>query len=161
MENLGINFIQIISYILIFIILYAFAKKFVNKVLETTEERKRTIENGLRNAEEAQTLKAEKLKEAEQEKQSLISDAYKQAGDIVQHAKSKESQIVEEANTKAQQIIVDAGKELEDLKVKSKNEGLSEAREVISTVVKKSFEGLSIDDKTEEKLVEDALKQVK
>jgi F0F1-type ATP synthase membrane subunit b/b' len=63
MENLGINFIQIISYILIFIILYAFAKKFVNKVLETTEERKRTIENGLRNAEEAQTLKAEKLKD--------------------------------------------------------------------------------------------------
>lgn len=161
MENLGINFIQIISYIIIFFVLYFFARKFVTKVIETTEERKRTIEEGLRNAQEAQTLKAEKLKEVEHEKQAVIADAYKQAGDIVQNAKQKEAQIVAEANQKAEQIVVDAGKELEELRVKSKSEGLTEAREVIALVTKKAFEGLSVDESTEEKLVADALKQLK
>lgn len=161
MENLGINFIQVISYIVIFFLLYIFAKKFIDKTIKTTEERKLQIEEGLRNAEEAHVLKSQKLKEAEQEKQAMISDAYKQAGTIIDGAKEKEVQIIDEAKGNAQQIMVDASKELEEIKIKSKNDGLREAREIISIAVKKSFEGLEIDEKTEQKLIENALNQVK
>lgn len=161
MEALGINFIWIIAYIIIFGVLYYFAKKFVAKVLLTTEERKNLIEDGLKNAKEAETLKTERLKEAEVEKQKILHDAYKQAQAIIETAKSKEKKVVEEANQRAEAIIVESAANLESLKDKSKQEGLKDAKEVISFVVKKAFDGFALDKKTEEELIEKSLKSIK
>jgi F0F1-type ATP synthase membrane subunit b/b' len=161
MEALGINFIWISAYIVIFGVLYFFARKFVAKVLTTTEERKNLIEDGLKNAKEAETVKEERLKEADVEKQKLIQETYKQAQVIIETAKTKEKKIIDEAVKKADAIIKEASVELESLKVKSKQDGLHEAKEVISLVVKKAFDGFKLDKKTEEELIEKSLKSIK
>lgn len=161
MEALGINLIWIIAYIIIFFLLYFVARKFVTKVLATTEERKRLIEDGLKNAKEAESLKSERLKDVEAEKQKILQDAYKQAQSILDAAKSKENKIVDDAQQKAEVIVAEALNELESLREKSKQEGLKEAKEVIALVVRKAFEGFTIDKKMEEELIETSLKNLK
>lgn len=161
MEKLGINPIQILSYIIIFFALYFLARKFVKKVLDTTDERKKVIEEGLRNAEEANQIKVIKTKEAEAEKEKIIQKAYNHGDEIVSKAKEKESKIIEEARQKAQTVIEENKSELESLKQKSKEEGLKESKEIISLAIKKTFEGLKLDAKTEEKLIEESLNNLK
>lgn len=157
MEAFAINPIWIISYTVIFFLLYYFSRKFVYKVLATTEERKMTIEQGLKNAKEAEVLKADKIKEGDVEKQKVLQEAYQHAKEIIQNAKSKEEKIVEEANRTAEALVLQAKAELNTLKEKSQQEGLKEAKDIITIAIKKSFEGFEVDKGTEEKLIEKSL----
>jgi F0F1-type ATP synthase membrane subunit b/b' len=161
MEALGINYIWILAYVAIYGVLFYFASKFVKKVLSTVGERQKLIEDGLKNAKEVESLKAEQLKEIDVEKQKVLQEAYKQAQTIIDTAKGKEVKIVEEANKKAETIVTDAQSELDSLKDKSKQEGLKDAKEVIALVVRKAFEGLTIDKKTEEELISKSLDHLK
>jgi F0F1-type ATP synthase membrane subunit b/b' len=157
MDKLGINPIQIIAYIIIFFVLYIFARKFVRKVLETTALRQRIIEEGLENAKKTEVLKAEKLVEAEEEKRAVIQQAYDHANEIIEKTKIKESKIIAEAQEKAKTLLADASTDLEDLRAKKQEEGLKDAKEIISLSIKKAFGNIKIDQATEEKLIQESL----
>lgn len=161
MEALGINLIQILAYIIIFFVLYFFSRKFVHKVLETTEERRKVIEQGLKYAQETEVLKTKAMTEAEKEKTKIIHDAYKHAEDIIEAAKKRDATMDQAARLRAEQLFDSAKEELEEMKVKSRNEGLREAQEIITLVVKKAFDGLAIDKEIEEKLIQVSLKGIK
>ena len=47
------------------------------------------------------------------------------------------------------------------MKTRSKEEGLKEAREIIALSIKKTFSDLTLDEKTEEKLIEESLNNLK
>ncbi len=160
MEALGINIIWIAAYLVIFAVMFFAAAKFVKNILAAYDTRMLEIESGLRNAKEAESLKAESLKSAESEKQAILQEAYKKAQDIVENAKRKEADIEVESMAKAQKIIEDAHAELEALRETNKLEGLQDAKEVITLVVRKAFENLQIDRKTEESLIEESLKKI-
>jgi len=161
MDKLGINFIQIIAYTIIFFVLYLLAKRFVNKVLATTAERQKTIEEGLENAKQVEQLRAEKLKEIEAEKKEIIQEAYTHANEILEKSKTKEEHLLREAKEKANTLIIEAGKELSELRLKSKEEGLKDAKEIITLAIKKAFSTVHIDQSVEEKLIEESLSQLK
>lgn len=157
MSELGINFIQIIAYIIIFFLLYFFARKFISKILNNLDERKATIEQGIENAESARKLKAEKLAEAENERKEILEKAYSESQEIIDRAKEKESKILAEAAAAKDAFLLHAKKEIDEMKEKSRNEGLAEANEVIALAVKKVFEGLELNEKEQEQIIERSL----
>jgi F-type H+-transporting ATPase subunit b len=154
---LGIDFVTIIAYIVIFLILYYFSRKFIKKVVDTTEARKSEIEEGLKNAQEAEVLKSKAQTEAEAEKKRILNDAYSQADKVVERGKEKEEEIVAEAKTKFDSILKEAETELANIKSGARQEGMKEAREVIAAAVRKAFDGFSISKDEEEKLVAQAI----
>jgi F0F1-type ATP synthase membrane subunit b/b' len=154
---LGIDFVTIVAYIIIFLVLYYFTRSFVNKVIDTTEKRKQEIEEGLRNAQEAEALKMKAQTEADREKKDIIQKAYSEADQIVEKSKSKEESIISEAKIKHENILKEAEVELLNLKNNIKREGMSEAQEIINLSLKKTLEGFSVPRDVEEKLIAEAI----
>lgn len=161
MEAFGINFVSIIAYLLIFLILYLLGKRFVNCILQTYDLREKTIKEGLKNAELASELKKEALKEAHQEKELKLKEAYSQAEKVLETAQGQEMKLLEVASNKAKKIISDAKDELESLKGQARKDGLKEAKDIIRLAIAKAFEGITLDKKVEDELVEKSIAQLK
>ena len=95
-------------------------------VLRLLDERRERIERGIKDAQEAEKMKAN----AEAEKQSIISEAHSEAGEVAAraktHAEEKSKAILTEAEDKAEQILAQAATAGEEIKSRSKKESEAE-----------------------------------
>lgn len=111
---LGINGKLFVTQLLAFLVLVAILGKFVYPFLvRSIDERRQSIEEGLKQAKEAQAAS----EKAEAEIQKLLATARKEADDILacSHAEAaaQVAEAEEKAHTRADQIIQDAHAQLE------------------------------------------------
>ncbi|NCN52418.1 ATP synthase F0 subunit B [Candidatus Parcubacteria bacterium] len=95
-------------------------------VLKLLDDRKKTIDEGLQDAEDAKALK----ENAEAERISLLTKAQKEAEVVAEkakaHAAEKSVELVGVAEAKAQALIVDAEKKGVEIKAKAEKESEAE-----------------------------------
>ncbi len=95
-------------------------------VLRLLQERRERIEQGMKDAQEAEKMKAN----AEAEKQSILSTAHSEAEAVAAraktHAEEKGQAIVAEAKDKAEQVIAHAHTAGEEIKTRSQKESEAE-----------------------------------
>lgn len=117
-EKFGINWNLVLAETVNFLIVLAIAHLVFKKIAAMLDQRSKTIEDGLENAEKAKI----KLGEAESEKQSILHQAGEEAtAEIkaaVETAKLREAQIVGDANNQASSIIKHANHKGEEMKQK-------------------------------------------
>jgi F-type H+-transporting ATPase subunit b len=112
--NFGINPILLIAQIVNFLILLYLLKRFAYKPIFTMlEGRKKTIEEGLKNAEEAKkafdkAIEEEKkiLRKAQDAAKQILSDAKNQADQIAKESEEKTKGVIE-------QMMIDTRKKME------------------------------------------------
>jgi F-type H+-transporting ATPase subunit b len=122
---------QIISFSILAFVLYRF---FFKPVLATVEERNKTIESGLRHAEEMQA----KLAAAQQESAQIVKNAQLEAGKIVEEARKASKDYTDKQQAEALQrsadMLAKAQQAIELEHKKMLNEARSEiARLVVTT----------------------------
>ncbi len=97
-KEFGVNQTLLVAQVINFLIILFLLKKFLYKpMLETLKKRKDTIEQGVKNAEQARLLLE---KTAEKEKQ-VLKHAQDQAKVLIDEAKKQKDEILEEADKKA------------------------------------------------------------
>lgn len=115
--------IQIINFAILAGALWYFLYEPVLKMLD---ERKKKIEDGLQDAEDAKALK----ENAEAERIKLLTRAEKEADAVAEkakvHATEKSAQIVTAAEAKADALVKEAAKKSEELKAKAHKESEAE-----------------------------------
>ncbi len=109
LENFGFEPILFIAQIVNFLIIFIVMKKFLYKpLLKVMEERKKKIEEGLKDAEESNRL----LKETIDKEQEILKNAHIEAKKLLEEAKTKHDALLlkTEADTKAkvEKMISDA-----------------------------------------------------
>jgi F-type H+-transporting ATPase subunit b len=157
---LGIDPLAILAQAGTFLVLFWVVKKFaLNKIASTLEERRKTIDNGVRlgqkmEAEEAkleEKIEAE-LRKARNESDKIIAETQREAGEIMKAAEEKASQKVEQMLAEAHaKISEDMEKSRQQLK-KDMLVLVAEAAEVILEE--------KLDAKKDETLVQRALSAV-
>lgn len=156
---LGINatalLIQLITFVLVYLVLRKFA---FGPILRILEERRQTIENGVKYGEEMRVEKAKlektvakELHEARVKADSIVSDAEQAAKDTVRAAEEKAQEkadiIVKEGKERGEQEVVRARKQLE-------SELVSLISEATETII-----GEKVDAKKDAALIDRALKE--
>ena len=115
--------IQIFNFVALVLVLWYFLYQPVLKILN---ERQKKIEQGVKDAEDAEAA----LKNADEEKTKIVTEAHTEAGEIVErakkHADDKGSVIVTEAQGKADRIMVDAKDKGEEIKAQALDESEAE-----------------------------------
>ncbi len=160
MDEFAINPTVLIAQIINFGIVLFLLKKFVYKpVLSMLEARRKTIEEGLKSAEEAKV----ELSKAEEKATEIRDKAYAEAKIMNEEAKTtaatSANDIIVKANTQADQIVKFAEKEA----LNAKNNALSEAREQIGSIVILALEkilGNELDASQREKITAKTIKDL-
>lgn len=146
--------IQFITFVLVF---FALKKYVFQRVVDTLEKRRKTIDDGLRLTSEAAAEK-EKL---EKEIASAHRAARKEADEIVAASKEQADGIVSEAeqkaSSKADAILVDAKKKIEEERQRAKR-GLE--KDMVELVIQATefVAHEKIDSKKDKQLIGEALK---
>lgn len=111
---------QFINFAVLVFVLYRFAYK---PIFEILEKRRKSIENGVRQSQEAE---------------KRLEDAKKKSKDIVKEAKKEAKEIVEEAQHKArkrkEEIMRDAQVEIQEMMSRHKEEMSQEKERIIEDV---------------------------
>ena len=118
--NLGYLIVQILNFIIIFLILSAFAYK---PILNLLDERRKKIAQGLEDAK----IAAEARENAEQEAREIISNAQAEAAERMREA-------TERATVAEKEIIADAEKESAKIRADAAAEAKQERERILSEV---------------------------
>lgn len=142
-NEFGINPVLLGAQIVNFLILLYLLRRFLYRpVLKLLESRKKTIEETLRNAEEAR-LHLEKAKE---EERKILQRAQKLALKIVEDAKKQKEAIQKEANAtataQAEKILLEANEKIENIARDVEARLTAHVSTVAVTLLKKSLQGL-------------------
>jgi F-type H+-transporting ATPase subunit b len=158
--KLGINLLILIAQIVNFLILLWILNRFLYKpLLKLFRDRSDKIEEGLKKAEEMKT----QALEAEAEHRKYLDEARKQAQQIIAQATElgdlEEQKIIQVAKEEARKIVERTMIEIKNEKKNIMQDVKKEIGEMIvslsTTMVKKT-----IDEKTQKKLLNEALKEV-
>ena len=156
--SIGLVFWTTVAFLLLLVLLWKFAWK---PIMQAIGEREKSIEDALTSAEKAKEEMARLTNENEQ----LLKEARAERDIILKEAKELKDQIVADAKLLAQtegaKLIEQARKEIDDQKKRAlaevKNQVSALSLEIACKVLQKEFE----DDKKQETLVADLLKDVK
>lgn len=156
--SIGLVFWTTVAFILLLVLLRKFAWK---PIMQAISEREHSIEDALASAEKAKEEMARLTNENEQ----LLKQARAERDVILKEAKELKDQIVADAKVLAQtegtKLIEQARKEIDDQKKRAlaevKNQVSTLSLEIARKVLQKEFE----DDRKQEALVADLLKDVK
>ncbi len=157
----GIDIKLVIANLLNFgILMFILYKLAYQPILNFVHERNKTIEEGVKNAEEA----ARALENAQANQEAIEAAARKEAQNIIVMARTQ-------AESQAQGIVEKSQAEAESLLVKAKAQGeqerqsmMKEAQKQIGTLVVLLSEKIineKMDVKLDQKLIEEALDQIK
>lgn len=129
---------NLVSFVIIFLILKKYAFGPVGKVIE---ERKKKIDKGLTDAEQAESL----LKTAEIKKKEIIHSARDKADVILKDSQEESKNLIrfakEQAETEKSDILVQGRKDAEKEIENAKNDFNKESSEIIISGIKKIVEG--------------------
>jgi F-type H+-transporting ATPase subunit b len=134
LSALGINLSGLIFQLINFGILYYVLQRWVfPPILRLLEQRRKKINDGLRNAEEA----TQALAAAEQERQQVLDEARKEASELVEAARSqaaREAQrITAEAHAASNAAAEEAERRIAHQRQTARAELMSELGEVVAT----------------------------
>lgn len=160
-ETLGIDVKQLVFHIIAFGILVIILAKWVFPVLiKAIDERQATIEKGLEAAKQATS----DLEKAEDKIEQLLAVARKESADIVAIAHKEASAMVEEAETKAQKkaehIVAEAKTQLDGEILKARTVLQKETKALVAQATENII-GQKLNSTSDEKLIEQALKEAK
>lgn len=160
MSDFGVQPVLLLAQIVNFLVLLFILKKLLYKpILKVLEERKQTIVQSLKNAEEIE----KKLAKTAEEEEKRILKAAKEGEKIIKEAQDMAVLLIEEgkikAETLAEQVLQDARNQalLEGEKIKK------EMREHLSGFVMLALEkvtGKVINKEDQKKLIEDTVKRM-
>ena len=150
----------LIGQVIVFSILIWFIKATMwEPILNTLEDRKKRIADGLAASEEG--LKAQET--AESEAKVTITEAKQQAADIIAKAKTRDTQMVDEAKVKAKEeadrIMIGAQAEI-DQEVNRAKDGLRKQVSELALVGASKIIGKEIDANAHKKALEDLVAQI-
>lgn len=160
-NNFGINLYLLVAQIVNFLIILYLLKRFAYKpVMELLEKRKKTIEEGQKNAaraekalEDATEKEREILKKAQTESKKILSEATKQAADIIDQA-------TETGRKQVDRMIAEAKVEIEKARQSGEKELATHVAQLALDMLKKSLPSL-IGDKEQENVLKKAAEELK
>ena len=161
LTDFGVQPILLLAQVVNFLVLLFILQKLLYKpILQVLEERKRKIEESLSNAEKIQkeleateAKRSQVIENAIEEGKKIIAEATQQGAVLMQESQAKAKEEMEEMMNQGMQMI--AG-EKEKMK--------SEVKSEVATMIQMSLEkvlGRSLDSKSHQKIVEDAVKTIK
>ena len=157
---LGIDPLAIVLQATTFLILFVIIRKFaLDKIVQNLKDRRDTIEEGLKNAEDIEVQKAEL--EAKNEK--ALSDARKEADEVIAKSHEEAGAIVAEAQARANKQADDivekakaqANAEADKVRTELKSEMLTMVAEATETVIDEKMT-----DSKDQQLIKKALQGV-
>ena len=161
LNQFGIQPILLAAQVVNFLILLFILKKFLYKpILNVLEERKKKIEESLRNAEEIER----KLSEIAEKESAAILESAREGEKIIKEAGVAGGQIIEDANKEAEKIILRATNQAKQLMIQEK-ENLQQsvkehAADLIFLVIQKvTGKVLTKDDR--KRITEEAIRSLK
>ena len=160
MEELGVNLIQLISYSLVFFLLFLITRRYISRLFEVVESRKKIIEEGIRNAEISAQILSEKEQEGQRAYERKVKEALDEYERIISEARAKYDRIIEEGEVRRKQILDSAQQELDDMRLVAREEGFAMAADIISLAIKKTFQELDIPPEIEEKYIKHTLNKL-
>lgn len=105
LKQFGVQPILLAAQVVNFLILLFILKKLLYKpILKVLDERKKRIEDSLKNAEEIE----KKLQQTQEQSEKIIADTLKEAQKIMDQTKEAAAQIIEDTNKHAEQILLKA-----------------------------------------------------
>lgn len=137
LDSLGIDFKILLAQIINFLLLLLILRKFLyGPIVGMLDKRKKSIEEGLKNAEDARMA----IEKAQEDYEQKISAAVKEADKILteakKQAKSEAEQIVSAANKNSTEMIEKTKKQIETEKTRI----ISEAKRDLADLVIKATE---------------------
>lgn len=157
---LGIDPLAILAQAVTFLLLFWVVKKFaLDKIAATLEERRKTIDQGVRLGQkmEAEQAKLEEKIEAELRKtrnqaDKIVADAQREAGEVVKSAEVK-------AAEKVEQMIADAHAKIDEDMVQAKKALEKDILALVASATEVIIEE-KLDPKKDESLIQRALNTV-
>lgn len=132
LNQFGVKPILLAAQVVNFLILLFILKKFLYKpVLKVLEERKKRIENSLKNAEEIER----RLRALSEEEQKRITDAVAEGEKIIKQATDAGQQILEDVSKKREAILNQADEDAKRLYETQKEKMMIEVKEYVSNLV--------------------------
>lgn len=161
LNNFGIQPTLLIAQIVNFVIILILLKKFFYKpITKALEDRKKRIEESLKNAD----VIKEKLAKTQKESNEIIAQAQKNAQDLISEAKAQSQIIIEQANQQArqdmQEALVKAKDQIEAHKQEIKKQLEKETITLVVGVVKKVL-GRTLKTKEKQDLTLGAVTEIK
>lgn len=161
LSTFGIQPVLLVAQIVNFLIIFYLLKRFAWKpILKTLNDRKATVAESIKNAEDTQkaldkALEKEKeiLRQAQTEAQATLSDAKNQAQENSKMAEETTRQQIE-------RMLEDAHKKIEKQTEDAEKQLASKVTVLAADMLKSSLKGM-IDEKEQEKVVEKTLKNLK
>lgn len=160
LKNFGIQptllFGQIVNFL---IILFLLRKFFYGKILKILDDRKKTIEESLKNAD----LIELKLKETEEKSAKVLDEAQAQAQKIIADAKTQADSIAKQASTEARKTVeaavLSAQAQIEAQKQKMEDDLQDQTLTLVAKVVQKVL-GRNIKETERSALTKQALGEI-
>ncbi len=160
-QNFGINIYLLVAQIVNFLIILYLLKRFAYKpIMELLEKRRKTIEEGQKNAaraekalEEATEKEKEILRKAQNESKKILSDATKQASDVIAEA-------TDAGRKQVDKMIAEAKTEIERARQSGEKELAIHVAKLALDMLKKSLPTL-LDEKEQENVLKRAAEELK
>lgn len=160
LNQFGVQPILLAAQVVNFIILLFILKRFLYKpILKVLDERKKKIEDSLKNAEEIER----KLQETEEQADKILKKALDEAQRILDDSKTAAAQVIDEGHKAASQIINKANEEAVKIIQVERLKLQREIRENTSNLVSLIFEkviGKKVNLKDQKELIEKEIENI-
>ncbi len=161
LSDFGINPVLLLAQVVNFLVLLFILKKLLYKpVITLLDERKKKIEDSLANAEKIQ----KELEETEVRREKVLTEAIEEGKRIIAEASAQGNALVIESQNKAKadmEAMMEQGKAMiAGERDKMTREVKGEVARMIEMSMEKVLGG-SLDSKSQQKLVDDAVKSIK
>ncbi len=159
-QQFGINGFLLIAQLVNFLIVLYLLKRFAfGPILKLLQDRRKTIAEAQKNAEETQKL----LAKTEEREKEVLKKAQNQAQEILSDAKKQSSLLQAEAETqtkdRVEKMIADATAKIEEQTKIAEKQLATQVTKLSVDVLEKSLKGF-FDDKEQKSVVEKAVKKI-
>jgi F-type H+-transporting ATPase subunit b len=161
LSDFGIDWRLLAAQVVNFLVLLFILKKLLYKpVLNLLDERKKKIEESLANAEKIQ----KELEETEIKRQEILDQSIEESKRIIAEAAAQGSQIIADSQSKAKEEFNSMMEQGTQMIAGEKEKMKSEVKTEVAAMIELSLEkvlGKTLDSKSHQKLVDDAVKTIK
>ena len=160
LKDFGVQPVLLAAQVVNFLILLFILKKFLyGPILKVLAQRRKTIEESLKNADEI----AKRLQEISEKEAAVLEKAGKAGENLIKEATLQASQVLDEANKKREELLITATEDAKKAMVLEKDKILTEVRgataEIVATVVEK-VTGKLMNKKDQKEIIERSIKNL-
>ncbi len=148
---------QVVNFL---VLVFVLQKVLYKPVLKLLDERKKTIEVSIANAEKIQ----KELEETELRREQVLNEAIDEGKRIITEASAQGALLLHESQTRAKEDMESMMEQGRQMIVGEKDKMTREVKQDVARMIEMSLEkvlGSALDSKTQSKLVDDAVKTIK